>query len=105
MYRKRRIFGGNSGYFGYSKSLNAISAEERGLCNKSQMDKYFLDEVNSLISEELKSPFKTTLKEIKDNLQYLEPDEWHHTSMYGNKTNYYSAATVARYFIAKFYIS
>lgn len=93
----RTWFGGNSGYDGYSKSNRAIEAENRGLRNKSQMNKEFAEEVNEIL-QELQPGKKVTLKAIKDNLTDMIADEWHHTSMYGNKTNYYSAETVAEYF-------
>lgn len=96
-YRRRRtIFGGNSGYQGYSKSNRAVEAEERGLRNKSQMDRDFLDEVNAILEEE--GAKKVTLSEIKRELKNINADEWHHTSMYGNQTNYYSPETIADYF-------
>jgi hypothetical protein len=90
----RRYFGGNSGYVGYSKSVRAVNAEERGLRSKSQIDKNFLEEVNALLPKEN----QVTLKQIKDNLKFINADEWHHTSMYGNKTDYYSAENIAEYF-------
>lgn len=96
-YRRRRpIYGGNSGYQGYSKSNRAVEAEERGLRNKSQMDREFLDEVNAILEEE--GAKKVTLSEIKRELNNIDADEWHHTSMYGNRTNYYSPETIADYF-------
>lgn len=90
----RIVYGGNSGYRGYSKSVRAVNAEENGLRNVSQMDLDFLAEVNEMLDN------PTTLSQIKKEIRYghIKPDEWHHTSMYGNKTNYYSAATIAEYF-------
>ena len=92
----RRYFGGNSGYVGYSKSKRAVGAENRGLRSKSQMNKDFANEVNAIIIENGGTP--VTLKTIKDALPHIVADEWHHTSMYGNKTDYYSAATIAKFF-------
>ena len=92
----RNYFGGNSGYVGYSKSKRAVAAENRGLRSKSQMDKSFADEVNEIIIENGGSP--VSLKAIKDALPLIRADEWHHTSMYGNKTDYYSARNIANYF-------
>lgn len=92
----RRYFGGNSGYVGYSKSKRAVAAEERGLRSKSQMNKDFANEVNAIIIENGGTP--VTLKAIKNALPSIIADEWHHTSMYGNKTDYYSAATIAKFF-------
>lgn len=100
-YGKRRIFGGNSGYVGYSKSVRAVEAEENGLRNKSQMDRDFLDEVKNIIEEKTGKKSKLTLALIKKSLVNIRYDEWHHTSVYGNKTYYYSAETIADYFIEK----
>ena len=95
---KRRYFGGNSGYVGYSKSYLAIAAEERGLRNKSQMNGCFVDKVNEILR---KGNFqKVTLKQVKEALPHITADEWHHTSSYGNRTNYYSPKTIAEYFMA-----
>ncbi len=94
----RRWYGGNSGYVGYSKSKRAVDAEERGLRNASQMNGDFAKEVNSIIEERTGQPSKLTLKAIKGVLSDIRADEWHHTSKYGNRTNYYSAETVASYF-------
>ncbi len=94
-----KSFGGNSGYVGYSKSKRAVEAEERGLRNKSQMNKDFAEEVNRLIQEQAPGTPKVTLKMIKDALgKKIKADEWHHTSKYGNRTDYWSAETVAAYF-------
>ena len=97
----RRVIGGNSGYVGYSKSKRAVRAENAGLRNKSQMDAEFASEVNDIIASENPDQPKVTLKEIKQSLKNIKPDEWHHTSMYGNRTNYYSARTVADYFLER----
>lgn len=94
-----RVFGGNKGYVGYSKSKRAAMAEGRGLRNKSQMDKEFADEVNALIQAQFPDAKIVTLKEIKESLKHIRADEWHHTSMYGNRTNYYSAERIADYFM------
>ena len=91
-------YGGNSGYVGYSKSKRAVDAEERGLRNASQMNAEFANEVNQIIEERTGAPSKLTLKAIKAALPNIPADEWHHTSMYGNKTNYYSAERVASHF-------
>lgn len=93
----RRYYGGNSGYVGYSKSKRAVAAEENGLRSKSNMDRAFANEVNKIIVERGGKP--VTLKAIKDATSKVRADEWHHTSMYGNKTDYYSAETMATYFI------
>ena len=92
----RRYFGGNSGYVGYSKSKRAVNAENRGLRSKSEMDSDFLNDVNELIVAYGGNP--VSLAQIKRNLKDIARDEWHHTSKYGNKTDYYSAKTIASYF-------
>lgn len=92
-----RIYGGNSGYVGYSKSKRAAAAEERGLRNKSQMDSDFKNEVNEIIVENGGKP--VTLKLIKAAADRVKADEWHHTSKFGNQTNYYSAETIANFFL------
>lgn len=94
-----RVFGGNKGYVGYSKSKRAARAEDRGLRNKSQMNKDFADEVNALIQAQFPDAKVVTLKEIKEALTQIRADEWHHTSMYGNRTNYYSAERIAEHFM------
>ena len=93
----RYIFGGNSGYVGYSKSRRAVDAENRGLRSKSGMDKAFAEKVNSIIEE--RGGKRVSLAQIKKATDEVKADEWHHTSMYGNRTNYYSAETLADYFI------
>lgn len=95
--RPRHYYGGNSGYVNYSKSKRAVEAEANGLRNKSQMDASFAKEVNDLIQQVVPGAKRVTLKQIKRALDEIEPDEWHHTSMYGNRTNYYSAETIAEY--------
>lgn len=93
-----KVYGGNSGYVGYSKSKRAVAAEERGLKNASQMNSEFAKEVNTIIEERTGNPSKLTLKAIKAALPDIKADEWHHTSKFGNKTNYYSAERVASHF-------
>ena len=96
---RRRCFGGNSGYVGYSKSVRAVEAERRGLRNKSQMGIEFRDAVLDDIEQETGLRPKISLAAIKNNLFRIRTDEWHHTSKYGNQTNYYSAETIGDYFI------
>ena len=93
----RSVYGGNSGYVGYSKSVRAVDAESRGLRNKSQMDKPFADRVNEILSENGEDT-RVTVSQIKRDVDTIEADEWHHTSMYGNRTNYYSPESVARHY-------
>jgi hypothetical protein len=93
------VFGGNSGYVGYSKSVRAVNAEKSGLRNVSQMDSNFADEVNAILSRY--NADNVTLASIKNAIKNgtIKPEEWHHTSMYGNKTNYYSPDGVAEHFM------
>ena len=72
----RTIYGGNSGYVGYSKSVRAMLAENEGKYPKTTFKKvYGLSEKK--------------FKELEDR-GIISVSEWHHTSMYGNRTNYYS---------------
>jgi len=59
-----------AGYSGYSKSNNAIDAEERGLMTASALAKK-LGVTAALIEE------------------HCEPEEWHHSSSWYNRVNYY----------------
>jgi len=63
------------------------------------LDSDFLEEVNELIEEQGGEPI--TLRLLKQDLEFINADEWHHTSKYGNKTNYYSAETIADYYLTK----
>ncbi|MBQ9705550.1 MAG: hypothetical protein IJV55_05105, partial [Paludibacteraceae bacterium] len=94
--RFSRVFGGNRGYVGYSKSRRAVDAERRGLRSKSQMDKSFAEEVNGILRE--RGAEEVSLSKIKKALGDIRADEWHHTSKFGNRTDYYSAETVADHF-------
>lgn len=94
-----RIFGGNSGYVGYSKSKRAVEAEERGLRSKSQMNKEFADLINQILVEN--GANKVSLRKIKDSLNFIRADEWHHTSKFGNQTNYYSPEKIANFFLSR----
>ena len=89
------VFGGNRGYVGYSKSKRAVEAEERGLCSISQMDKLFVEEVRRMVNELTGENVKLTVSGVREIAKSCPYDEWHHTSMYGNKTKYYSAETIA----------
>lgn len=68
-------FGGNKGYVGYSMSKRAVNARYEGKLPKTDFKKEYG------ISEKL---FKI-LKEIG----VIGVQEWHHTSMYGNRTDFY----------------
>ncbi len=70
-----RIYGGNSGYVGYSMSKRAAQAREEGRFPKGDFKKeYGLTE----------NAFKSLL-----DLGYIDDGEWHHTSKFGNKTTFY----------------
>lgn len=72
----RTVYGGNSGYVGYSKSVRATVAESEGKYPKTTFKKvYGLSEKK--------------FKEL-ENRDIISVSEWHHTSVYGNRTNYYS---------------
>ncbi|MFW7524385.1 hypothetical protein ACODM8_09595 [Vibrio ostreicida] len=62
--------GRGNGYDGYSKSNNAIAAEEE--------NKFTLTEIS-----------KRTKLHTKTIKKHFDPCEWHHTSSYYNKTDYY----------------
>jgi len=68
-----------SGYYGYSKSNNAITAEDSGLRTASKLAKY--------LSKNYKKYKYCTAKDISDT---MPPEEWHHTSSWYNETNYYN---------------
>lgn len=96
---RRRYYGGNSGYQGYSKSIRAVNAEANGLRNKTQINPEFASEVIEYIKEKTGQTIKVSSATIKRDLSFIRHDEWHHTSKYGNKTYYYSVETVGDYYI------
>lgn len=66
-----------AGYDGYSKSNNAIQAEEEG--------KFPLSQASKIVA----SNFGITQKQAKWLLEKIGPCEWHHTSSHYNRTDYY----------------
>jgi len=71
-----KTFGGNSGYIGYSKSVRAYNAEREGRFPKTIFKKkYGLTE--------------KTFNFLENRGIIGTSGEWHHTSKYGNKTQYY----------------
>ena len=88
----RTVYGGNSGYVGYSKSKRAVEAERQGMRSVSNFDRDFVDSVNAVLYEV--GAKGITIAEAMRLAKKAEADEWHHTSMYGNKTNYYSTETI-----------
>lgn len=89
----RRVFGGNSGYVNYSKSKRAVQAESEGKRSISKFDRAFVEQVNAILATVGAEPL--TIAKAKRIAQNTQADEWHHTSMYGNKTFYYSPETIA----------
>lgn len=73
--RFRTYYGGNSGYVGYSMSKRAFNAREDGAYPKTDFKKNY----------NLSQP----LLDMLVNAGVVSDDEWHHTSMYGNKTTFY----------------
>ena len=71
-----KSFGGNSGYVGYSMSKRAQLARNNGIFPKTDFKKEFG------ISERL---FK-----VLEEKKIVYVSEWHHTSKFGNRTNFYS---------------
>lgn len=91
--RSFRPVGGNRGYVGYSKSVRAVNAEEEGKRSISNFDSAFVENVNNILNSV--GANSISLAEAKRIAKETKPDEWHHTSMYGNKTDYYSPETIA----------
>jgi len=89
----RTVFGGNKGYVGYSKSKRATKAEVEGKRSVSNFDRAFVDNVNAILQSVGRKGI--TIAEAKRISKNANADEWHHTSMYGNKTSYYSPETIA----------
>lgn len=73
---KTRCFGGNSGYVGYSMSVRAMYARNNGEFPKTD----FCREYGIAPSH-----FKIMLA-----AGVIEKAGWHHTSKFGNKTEFYS---------------
>ena len=72
----RTVFGGNSGYVGYSMSKRAAEAKEEGRYPKTEFRREYHITAKSL--------------DMLTSLGFINNSEWHHTSMYGNKTPFYS---------------
>lgn len=71
----RTVFGGNSGYVGYSMSKRAAEAKEEGRYPKTEFKREYHITEKSL--------------DMLTRLGFIDNSEWHHTSMYGNKTPFY----------------
>lgn len=71
-----KTFGGNSGYIGYSESVRSFNAKMDGKYPKTEFKRMYG------VSEKL---FNQLI-----NRGIIENSEWHHTSKFGNKTNFYT---------------
>lgn len=71
----RTVFGGNSGYVGYSMNKRAAEAKEEGRYPKTEFRREYHITAKSL--------------DMLTSLGFINNSEWHHTSMYGNKTPFY----------------
>lgn len=71
-----------AGYLGYSKSMNAVSAEAGGLMTATEFAKWLRTYIKGVSS--------------KDVAYILNPVEWHHTSKFYNRTNYYDCRDLAQ---------
>ena len=69
-------FGGNSGYVGYSMSKRAVQAREEGRFPKTDFKKEYGVSAKAF--------------DALVDAGIISDGEWHHTSMYGNKTTFYS---------------
>ena len=78
-------FGGNSGYIGFSESIRSAEAKERGSYPRTLFCKEYG------ISPKL---FAELLKR-----GIIEQDGWHHTSKFGNKTNFYKIANAPLFYL------
>lgn len=74
-FRARNVFGGNSGYVGYSMSKRAYYAKEEGRYPKTEFRKVYNVTPKSL--------------DLLVESGMIDDSEWHHTSSYGNRTTFY----------------
>ena len=68
-------FGGNRGYVGYSMSKRAANARNEGKLPKTDFKKEY--------------GITGKLFNILEDIGVIGVQEWHHTSMYGNRTDFY----------------
>lgn len=68
-------FGGNRGYVGYSMSKRAADARNEGKFPKTDFKKEY--------------GITGKLFNILEDIGVIGVQEWHHTSMYGNRTDFY----------------
>ena len=74
-YSLSNPYGGNSGYVGYSMSKRAAEAREEGRYPKSDFKKVY--------------DMPQATLDVLVNAGVINDKEWHHTSVYGNKTTFY----------------
>lgn len=70
-----KTFGGNSGYVGYSMSKRASRARNEGAFPKTDFKKEY--------------GLTAQVFDLLDKLGIIYVSEWHHTSKFGNRTNFY----------------
>lgn len=70
-----KTFGGNSGYVDYSMSKRALRARNEGALPKTDFKKEY--------------GLTAQLFDMLDKLGIIYVSEWHHTSKFGNRTNFY----------------
>lgn len=71
----------------HGKSNNAVAAEEKGMRVASKITRAWLDDAG--ITES--AAFIKWLIRV----DYIAADEWHHSSKYFNRVNYYAAESIA----------
>ena len=74
--KRRNYYGGNSGYVGYSMSVRAAEARENGKYPKTDFCREY----------GVSAKLLAALVEAG----VVDDSEWHHTSMYGNRTTFYA---------------
>ena len=84
----------NRGYQGFSKSLNAVLAEENG---EKPISKWGAADRDKFVADlkkagKVKENFKLTVQEFKTFIKFECQSSWHHTSKFFNETNYYHPA-------------
>ncbi|HRH57406.1 MAG TPA: hypothetical protein PLS10_07125 [Chitinophagales bacterium] len=81
----KTTFGGNSGYINYSESVRSLQAKNEGRFPKSLFKKEYE------ISEK-------KFKELEERgIIYIS--EWHHTSKFGNRTNFYAISDYVLFYL------
>ena len=84
--KKMKTIGGNSGYINYSESVRSFQAKQYGRMPKTLFKKTWQ------ISEK-------KFNELKDR-GIIYVSEWHHTSKFGNKTEFYSINNLPVFYFA-----